>query len=529
MISSDNLESRFKKAKKSKERVQYELDECLLSAFPSLSITRELDAAIDKSNLIDTTPREAIDTLVTNIITYLLPVDVPFVHIGPVKNPNDQYDDDVLDLALAQPAFQGGGDLAETVEEFNHRFFKLLSKTNLNGAINTALKYANTCGTGAIGVEIVKEKLHYFPIHLRELFILQGEREIDSLFRVTKKPLRVLRHEYPNINFDEYCEDQGIGHEREQDEKSIEIIESNILMPNGKWYFGKHLLKGWKSLYEKELPYQRIVAFRADTIPGEDWGTCALRDMLPDVRVLFELIENGLDIVYREANPTYWSESETLRDQEIVANSTIISQVKPEQITTAGNDQLVKQWVDDYRLRILRGLYADALPPPQAKGDKMTRTEIQARQAEFFRKVRTLGFQIEAELVKPISRASLGALQSIQALPALEIDDKRIEISVTSLVSRGEELSTATSGLEAINTISANPLMAQLVQSEIDLKAFVRDALTALGMKHKYLSEEGVLSGEDVQNLIRQMAQGGMPQGGEGQQDLLPPPPNELN
>ena len=167
-------------------------------------------------------------------------------------------------------------------------------------------------------------------------------------------------------------------------------------------------------------------------------------------------------------------------------------------IPFAGNFAITDATIQEQRQQIRRMMFNDVILPPEGS-PTMTATEIQIRQAEFYRRLGTYGLRLEQEFLRPIIFNLVKRLQIRGAIPEFVTDNTAFEIVVNSAVKRGIALS------EIQRDIQLLQLVAQLggeAAMNIDTAKLARKIL-----RDGDMSPEVIRTESDVAEMQEQMQQ----------------------
>jgi hypothetical protein len=144
-------------------------------------------------------------------------------------------------------------------------------------------------------------------------------------------------------------------------------------------------------------------------------------------------------------------------------------------------------------------MFNDVILPPEGS-PTMTATEIQIRQAEFYRRLGTYGLRLEQEFLRPIIFNLVKRLQMRGAVPEFVTDKQAFEIVVNSAVKRGIALSEIQRDLQLLQVVSQLGNEAVL---NIDTTKLARKILRDGDMSPEVLRSENDVN-EMKENMLQQ-------------------------
>jgi len=167
-------------------------------------------------------------------------------------------------------------------------------------------------------------------------------------------------------------------------------------------------------------------------------------------------------------------------------------------IPFAGNFTITDATIQDHRQQIRRMMFNDVILPPE-NAASMTATEIQIRQAEFYRRLGTYGLRLEQEFLRPIIFNLVKRLQLRGSIPEFVTDNTAFEIVVNSAVKRGIAMSEISRDIQLLQVISG---LGQEALMNVDLTKLARKIL-----RDGDMSPEVLRSDDEIEEMVTQMQQ----------------------
>ena len=143
-------------------------------------------------------------------------------------------------------------------------------------------------------------------------------------------------------------------------------------------------------------------------------------------------------------------------------------------------------------------LFNDVILPPE-ESKYQTATEIQTRQAEFYRRLGPAGIRLEAEFLKPVVSNLIVRLQQRGEVEDFVIDGSQYELIVNSAVKKGIALAEIGRDLQIMQTLAQlGPEAIMNIDTQALARKIIRDG---------DLSPEAVRTEREVKALIEQQQQ----------------------
>jgi hypothetical protein len=265
--------------------------------------------------------------------------------------------------------------------------------------------------------------------------------------------------------------------------------------------YSVHIGKDMMTVEETFTPVNPFIIFRFGKTLGEVWGESPVRSALPHIRVANEVAKliltqaswAGLGAWQVSSDTTVNYSNMKLQPGDVV---TVDSPLTP--IPFAGNFNLTMATVEDQRESIRRMLYSDTLLPP-TQSPTMTATEVQARQAEFFRRIGPHGLRLENELLRPLIKTLVTKLMIRGIVPDFVTDEGTFTYVVNSAVRKGTAMQTITRDLQLLQMVSQ---LGPDAMMQVDVAKLARNIL-----REGDMSPDVIRDLREVEQMKQQMQQ----------------------
>lgn len=416
--------SRFETAKRKRQQIVDELHSAYFYTSPMGSPKYVADSPPDRTEQFDSTAEDAVNTLVTTIMSHLIPRDQAWIR---------------LNLSERFKQFVPAHFTFEVLLEIEQaKFYEAINGSDFYKSVSEALKDCVISGTGAIGLRMAEDRtLLFYALPLAQLYYLDdGCGEIDTVFREHRLPVRTVIAKYSKVP------DWIRRMHNEKPDEPVEVIECMFPGKKPGQYEWQVFTGKWEELDSQTVKYKPIIVFRWDRTTNSTWGDSPVCKALPDIRTLNLMMADLLDASAYAVCPPMQTNALELQDAKIEARKTYYSpngQIKAIEMNGQRFD-VGPQLVEMLKQSIRRMLMADVLP----QSDRMTSAEVQVRQAEFFRRIGVYALRLEEELLEPIVRATIACLQNMNIMEksiggeAATYDDKVFTLETNSLNKRVE-------------------------------------------------------------------------------------------
>jgi hypothetical protein len=281
-------------------------------------------------------------------------------------------------------------------------------------------------------------------------------------------------------------------------------ITENCMRATGEEDFTYTVMVGKElvPIFQKKMKTQMFVVFRFGRTIGEVWGESPTRMALPYIRTINEATMLQMQAASFSSLGAWQVNSETavnFANVRLKAGDVITVDQPLQPIPFAGNFTITDATIQDTRAQIRRMMFNDVILPPEGS-PTMTATEIQIRQAEFYRRLGTYGLRLEQEFLRPIIFNLVKRLQMRGAVPEFVTDKQAFEIVVNSAVKRGIALSEIQRDLQLLQVVSQLGNEAVL---NIDTTKLARKILRDGDMSPEVLRSENDVN-EMKENMLQQ-------------------------
>jgi hypothetical protein len=465
-------------AKEARHSHEDEISEAYNFTFPNRDIWRTYESNTDRSKLFDSTATDSVQNLVSTILGLLIPQNQQWAYI------------DVRDDVKERVAT----DIKRLLDTTNKTVFKVIRDSNFYTAASEALMDAVISGTGAMALYHKPMGIDFMAIPTNQLYFLSEYNDkIETIFRE--------HHITAQMAFEMYGEyDATIKRQAlENPKQKVMIVEAVCRQTNEglmyKVYAGKNLTE----VKAEKIEVSPFVVFRFGKTLGETWGESPVRQTLPAIRTANQIAEliltqnswAGLGAWQVSSDTTVNYSNLKLNPGDVI---TVDQPLQP--VPFAGNFNLTLSSLEDQRAQIRRGLFNDVLQPLTQGPTYMTAAEVQARQAEFFRRIGPSGLRLEQEFLRPLIRAIVMKLIKQGMVPEMVVDATAFEFVVNSTVKKGLAMQELQKDMTILQTIGQLGLQAMV---NVDLNRLARKIL-----RDGDMSPEVVRTEQEVAQLMEQ-------------------------
>ena len=474
----------FQKAKLARHKHEEEISEAYGFTYPQRDIWRSMESNTDRTKLYVMTAVDGVQNLVSTILNLLIPQNQQWAYIDTREE---------LKKTIAP-------DVRQILDISNKTIFKTLRDGNFYVAVSEALQDCVIAGTGAIALyDPMQEngQIDFMAIPTNQLYFLTNYKdEVETVFREHEQTQQYVYERY-GYNMPQLEHDA-----KKEPEKKIKILECVHRRTGEKdMMYSVHIGKDLICVEETYTPVNPFIIFRFGKTLGEVWGESPVRSALPHIRVANEVAKliltqaswAGLGAWQVSSDTTVNYSNMKLSPGDVV---TVDSPLTP--IPFAGNFNLTMATVEDQRESIRRMLYSDTLLPP-AQSNTMTATEVQARQAEFFRRIGPHGLRLENELLRPLIKTLVTKLQIRGIVPQFVTDEGTFTYVVNSAVRKGTAMQTITRDLQLLQMVSQ---LGPDALAQVDVAKLARNIL-----REGDMSPDVIRDLREVEQMKQQMAQ----------------------
>jgi hypothetical protein len=475
------IQQTFKLAKAAREKHEDEISEAYKFTRPNRDIWRNRESHTDRTKIFDSTAPDSVQNLVSTILNLLIPQNQQWATLSVREDVKEEIASDVKRL----------------LDRANRTVFKTIRDSNFYIAASESLTDAVVSGCGAIGIYETENDIEFIGIPTHQLYFLDNHKgEVDTVFREHSLTAQYLAETFKNLPDD--IEKLA----KEAPQKNVTVIESCIRFLNDKEFTYTVMVgKEMRPIYQKKMSTQMFVVFRFGRTIGEVWGESPVRMALPHIRTINEAQMLVLQAASYASLGAWQVNSETavnFGNVKLKAGDVITVDQPLTPIPFAGNFAITDATIQDHRNQIRRMMFNDVILPPE-QSPTMTATEIQIRQAEFYRRLGPYGLRLEQEFLRPIIANIIKRLQFKGAVPEFVLDSTAFEIVVNSAVKRGIALSEITRDVQILQVVSQ---LGQEAMLNIDLVKLARKIL-----RDGDMSPEVLRSDREISDLIERQQQ----------------------
>ena len=481
-MNLDIIQQTYKLAKAAREKHEDEISEAYKFTRPNRDIWRSRTEQTDRTKIFDSTAPDSVQNLVSTILNLLIPQNQQWATLSVREDVKEEV----------------ASDLKRLLDKANRTVFKTIRDSNFYIAASESLTDAIISGCGAIGMYENETEIEFIGIPTYQLYFLDNYKgDVDCVFREHKVTAQFLFENYKSK-----LPESIIEAAQKAPQSLIPLTENCMRMTGDKDFtytvmVGKELMP----IHQKKMKTQMFVVFRFGRTIGEVWGESPTRMALPYIRTVNEAQMLMLQAASYASLGAWQVNSETavnFNNVRLKAGDVITVDQPLQPIPFAGNFAITDATIQEQRQQIRRMMFNDVILPPEGS-PTMTATEIQIRQAEFYRRLGTYGLRLEQEFLRPIIFNLVKRLQIRGAIPEFVTDNTAFEIVVNSAVKRGIALS------EIQRDIQLLQLVAQLggeAAMNIDTAKLARKIL-----RDGDMSPEVIRTESDVAEMQEQMQQ----------------------
>ena len=471
----------FKLAKDARQVHEDEISEAYKYTKPNRDIYRADTSKTDRTKIYDSSAPDGVQNLVSTILNLLIPQSSQWATLSVREDVKERVASDVkkaLDLA-------------------NRTVFKTIKDSNFYVAASEALTDAVISGCGCIGM-YEDQNVNFIAIPSYQLYFLDNAKgEIDTVFREHELTGQYIFEKYSDrldSNLRTICSENPY--------KKHKVLESCFRMPNETDYtYTVQIGKEAQIMETRKMKVPMFVVFRFGKTVGDTWGSSPIREALPHIRVVNEAqllfmtsaayLSMGAWMVSSDTAVNY--SNMRLNPGDVI---TVDSELKP--VPFGGQLNITEATIQDHRTQIRRMLFNDVILPPE-ESKYQTATEIQTRQAEFYRRLGPAGLRLEAEFLKPVISNLIVRLQQRGEVEEFVIDGEQFELVVNSAVKRGIALTEIQRDLQLLQIIQQ---LGPEAMANINTQKLARKVL-----RDGDFSVEAVRSVSEVEELLQQAQQ----------------------
>jgi hypothetical protein len=469
-------------AKAAREKHEDEISEAYKFTRPNRDIWRNREAQTDRTKIFDSTAPDSVQNLVSTILNLLIPQNQQWANLSVREDVKEEV----------------ASDIKRQLDRANRTVFKTIRDSNFYIAASESLTDAVISGCGAIGMYETENEIEFIGIPTYQLYFLDNYKgDVDCVFREHQVTAQYLFENYKNLP-------DAIKKAATEAPQTMIPITENCMRATGDEDFTYTVMVGKElvPIHQKKMKTQMFVVFRFGRTIGEVWGESPTRMALPYIRTINEATMLQMQAASFSSLGAWQVNSETavnFANVRLKAGDVITVDQPLQPIPFAGNFTITDATIQDTRAQIRRMMFNDVILPPEGS-PTMTATEIQIRQAEFYRRLGTYGLRLEQEFLRPIIFNLVKRLQMRGAVPEFVTDKQAFEIVVNSAVKRGIALSEIQRDLQLLQVVSQLGNEAVL---NIDTTKLARKILRDGDMSPEVLRSENDVN-EMKENMLQQ-------------------------
>ena len=480
------IKNLLNKAKAARAKHEDEISEAYSLTFPHRDIWHNYEGSVDRTKLYDMTAVDGVQNLVSTVLSLLIPQNQQWAYI------------DVRSEVKSKIA----PDIRRMLDVANRTVFNVLKDSNFYVAAGESLNDCVISGTGAICVMNPQSGngMDFMSIPTSQLYFLANYKDdIDVVFR---------EHELSAQSIFERYGDQRpdlLEVAQKDPEKKIPVLEAVYREVGERDFCYKvYVGKGMDLVSKEFIPVNPFIIFRFNKVIGQVWGEGPVRSALPHIRTVNEMQKMMLQTASWTSQGLWQVNSDTtvnfsnmkLQPGEVI---TVDQPLQP--VPFPGNFQISQQTIFEHQSAIRRHLYNDAMLPA-GESKYMTATEIQARQAEFYRRTAPFGLRLESEFLRPLIKTLVTKLQMRGMVPDFVLDNNAFELVVNSAVKKGIAMTEINRDMQLLGMVSQ---LGPEAMAAVDTAKFARKILTDGDMSPDVIRSEQEIA--EMQEQMRQQQQ----------------------
>ena len=477
----DYIARAFKLAKDARQVHEDEISEAFKYTKPNRDIYRSQTSKTDRTKIYDSSAPDGVQNLVSTILNLLIPQNQQWATLS-VR-------EDLKETAAS--------DVKMALDIANRTVFKTIKDSNFYVAAGEALTDAIICGVGCIGT-YEEKNLHFIAIPSYQLYFLDNAKaEIDTVFREHELTGQYILENYAEKlgeDFAKSCSDNPY--------KKYPVLESCFRKPFDKEFtYVVQVGKQGDIVQQTTMPVPMFTVFRFGKTVGDTWGDSPIRASLPHIRVVNESVFLFMQAAAYLSLGAWQVNSDTAVNFSNMRMNpgdvlTVDQELKP--VPFPGQLNVTEATIQDHRTQIRRMLFNDVILPPE-ESKYQTATEVQTRQAEFYRRLGPAGIRLEAEFLKPVVSNLIVRLQRRGEVEDFVIDGEQFELIVNSAVKKGIALAEIGRDLQIMQTLAQLGPEALI---NINIQKLARKII-----RDGDLSPEAVRTEKEVQEILKQQQQ----------------------
>lgn len=388
-ITKENLKQLLASAKTERQLHEADINEIFDYTYPDRKIwagnSSFANTSANRSELFDSTALTASRNLVANIMSLLIPSNRQWARIQ-----------------LKQKYKSLESRLSPRLKVGNEYLFNHLSMSNFYLRTAECLNDNVLAGTRCVLiVDRPGEDLHYLPIPISELFILQNsDGVIDTVFREYKQSGKQMLDRFAD-SLDTDTRDTCVS----SPGRMHTVIECYVKVGDAVEY-GCYLTTGdWVGLETGRYKWNPYLAWRFNNTLGRSWGDGPGLVAAPHIRMLQRMSEDFIGAANFAARPAYQVSTDFPAENMIgeitpgAIINTMGAELKP--IPMGGDMNITWQTIEAER-QVVKTIFYDSTLPRDGV-EYMKSGVAQALRAEFYQQIGEPATRLQREYLQPIA------------------------------------------------------------------------------------------------------------------------------
>lgn len=488
----DRVRKLFEHAKQMRAPFESTIRECYRYTLPEREpFVLQPEQRPDDTSLFDTTAVEAVTSLVTSIMTLLIPASKRWAQI---------------DFKTAAYRKRFGAAYAAILNDSNERLQQHFLDSNFYLETEQAMYDAVVAGVGCLAVIDEDGKpLSYMAIPSDQMaFTENAQGKVDAIFREHAMTSRQFLDRFPQYEGDDRYEEEAKRHQ---------IVEA-VIPEGGKYRYQIVNCAEWDDpIHDEVVKYSPFIVWRFHK-QHSPWGSSPVSKALPAIRSVNRMDEDTLvsaDFAGKglwqvnDENLNYDQLSEQLQPGGVVF---IEQELKP--VPFPGNLNISLQSIQAKQNQIRALLFLQ----PQRDPNKTppTAEQVITDREQFFQRVGSPATRLQHEFLDPVTKQIVGRLQLRDELPRVPdavlhaIDprattqDDVFTVQINAAIVRGMKAAEAINDIRSVQMVYAT--VGDRMWTYINAEEMTRSLLEDFGIDPAFIRTE-----EEVKAIVAQQKQ----------------------
>jgi len=385
-----------------------------------------------QDEMVDVFDNTAVDGVVryaTNIQSIMMPPYQKFLNLVPgnVLKKDLKNDQQSLD------------EIKEQLQENTDLFFTNLNNSNFFQASHEALQ--DMCIS--TGVLMINEGTRDMPfifscVPLSQVYFGRNSKgQIVDFYREWHIKVRNIKGNWPDATLTSELQSKLTNTPDEE----VDLIESIIEYPDNSpefRYYHCVITEKKEEIFKQFMNYSPMIAFRSNVSPNSIYGIGAIIRLLPTIRLLNRLLEDGVAILDWSAFPSWMLTSSAIINPysiSVGANQTFYVRdaqgdaIKLLQPNNNGASQIFEAWVQELQQVIKDTLFLNPLGDV-GEAPNQTATEVATRQQNWIRNGGSEFGRLNNELIKPFVKVCFQILRNLGITSDIQTQSGSIEMTI---------------------------------------------------------------------------------------------------